>query len=89
MTKINVGGYTRITKNAAIKRILAGQIVLLCPVNYNPLSPYAPITHMTCPGGCDVTDVKKHINAYTFYNCTNADTGRYPAFYIEEDNNNA
>lgn len=29
-------------------------------------------------------DFDKMVNNFTYYNCINSETGRYPAFYIED-----
>lgn len=29
-------------------------------------------------------DFDKMVNNFTYYNCVNSETGRYPAFYVED-----
>ena len=83
MHKINIDGYSRISKAAARKLYDAGQAVYFCACNLRPGWPYNP----ECRVQLALTDPETFdniVNAFTFYNCTGAETGKYPAFYVKE-----
>ena len=74
--------YTRVTKKIAAFRYYKGEEVWLCPCNIRPDG----------WGGCMCVSVNKDtsgdflllINEYECYNCTNSETGRYAAYYVEQ-----
>lgn len=86
--------YTRITRKEARKRYNAGEVARLCAVKLSPvnmwgcfadccreaLSPIAEDGFNTVVARSREFDTV--VNAFTFYNC-NAETGRYPAFYVK------
>lgn len=94
MNKISVGGFTRITRKEARKRYNAGEVIRMCAVKLSPvnmwgcfadccreaLSPVAGDGFNTVVARSWEFDTV--VNAFTFYNC-NAETGRYPAFYVK------
>lgn len=83
--------YIRVSKNRARKEYLNGRDVVICAVNMNPFHPYWGIgqtlnrryreTYVA-----DETGVKNDFDnwsaSYVYYNCVNAETGRYAAYYI-------
>lgn len=96
MNKINVGGFVRISKKAAEKLYNAGKTVRICAVNVSPVNVWGAYAdcnraeHSPVSGDGFNTVVPRNrafetvVNAFTFYNC-NAETGKYPAFYIREE----
>lgn len=94
MNKISVGGFTRITWKEARKRYNAGEVVRMCAVKLSPVNmwgcfadchkeAYSPIAG----DGFNTVVARSRefdtvVNAFIFYNC-NAETGRYPAFYVK------
>lgn len=95
MNRIQIGGYTRITKKEAARRYNAGEVIRLTACKLSPVSPW----------GCHSDTQKDHnatvsedgfnttvarnrkfetvVNAFTYYNCTN-ETGKYPAYWKKE-----
>lgn len=94
MKQISINGYIRITKREAARRYTAGETVRICPVNISPVNVwgfYADANNRdyteVSTDGFNTTIARNRafetvVNAYTFYNC-NAETGRYPAFYVK------
>lgn len=81
MNAIKTASYTRIHGSTARRLFEAGQIIYLVPCRVNPASPWA------CPAGYrkktgSARTWAELVNSYTYYNC-NTETGRYPAYYIE------
>ena len=77
MKEININGYKRITKRAAIKLYEMGEPVLFCPVKLIPGGAWG--------NGCIITKeegrtFEQVLNAFEYYNCNN-ETGNYTAFY--------
>lgn len=96
MRQIKIGGYKRISKQAAEKVYDNGGTVRLCCVNLNPVNPYGgyvdvvkdKYTEVSSDGfNTTVARNKKFstvVQAFTYYNCVDSETGRYPAFYVKE-----
>jgi hypothetical protein len=80
MRNITANGYKRITKRTAERRYEAGLPILFCPVNLKPGGPWGIGCTITKEEG---TTFKQALNAFEYYNCSNA-TGNYTAFYIKE-----
>ena len=83
MNKIEIGGFTRISKKQAQKLFDAGQEIYLCPVKMNPANPYWSMA-MPCQKDENWDDFEKLISNFVYYNC-NHETGYYPAFYIKDE----
>lgn len=85
MNKITIGGYTRISKQAARKRFFDCKATYIYPVNLSPCSVW------DAPAAIPVYDTHnsftEFVNAYEYYNCINTQTGKYAAFYIREEYN--
>ena len=73
--------YHRISKTQAKKQYLAGNHIIACPVNLRPDSAWKPFAVL----GDFVEDFESVVNIFTYYNCINGETGRYLAYYAEED----
>ena len=72
--------YERITKAAARKLFNNGGKIYICACNLRPGWPWYPeiwIDNSVDP------DFEKHVNAFTFYNCINNETGKYASYYIK------
>lgn len=67
------------------KRLAAeGERILMHPCNLNPyygLGCFRAIYDPETDGEFD-----RWLNSYVYYNCTNAETGTYPAYYVERKN---
>ena len=85
MRKYNVGGFERVSKQAARRIFNAGGVVYLCPVNLRPGAPWNPQTGVkNSPNGGGPADFDYLVLAFTAYHCRNSETGRYLAFYVRE-----
>ena len=73
--------YHRISKTQAKKQYLAGNYIIACLVNLRPDSAWKPFAVL---GGSD-RSFENAANSCTYYNCINSETGRYLAYYAEED----
>ena len=72
--------YERITKAAARKLFNSGGKIYICACNLRPGSPWFPGTWID--SSVD-PDFEKVVNAFTFYNCINNETGKYASYYIK------
>lgn len=83
---MKVNGLTRITKSAAKKRFMAGEIVHLCPVKMSPGGPFAmscaihPAEYMERYGAPDAWD-RMYAN-WSHYN-TSHECGNYASYWVE------
>lgn len=74
------GTKLKIQKNNAKKLYELGLPIILCACKLNPESPW---------GLCVLVDKKsgesfeKTVAAFEFYNCTNNETGKYAAYYVD------
>ena len=83
--------YTRISKSAARAAYIAGKTVILCPCNLRPFGPWHPETNINRARHTEyITDeisvknlFNNLVNSFEYYNCSNTETGKYTAFYIE------
>lgn len=73
--------YHRISKVQAKKQYLAGNYIIVCPVNLRPDSACKPFVVL----GDSVRGFENAVNSCTYYNCINSETGRYLAYYAKED----
>lgn len=95
MNKIQIDGYTRITKKEAARRYNAGEVIRLTACKLSPVSPLGCYSdsqkdhNATVSGDGFNTTVARNrefetvVNAFTYYNCTN-ETGKYPAYWKKE-----
>lgn len=95
MNKMQIGGYTRITKKEATRRYNAGEVIRLTACKLSPVSPWACYSDVQKDHNATVswdgfnTTVARNrefetvVNAFIYYNCTN-ETGRYPAYWKKE-----
>lgn len=81
MNNRTINDYTRVSKQAAQKRAIAGDEVYIYPVNLYPVSFWdAPALIPKCK---DKTAFTQFVNMYEYYNCIDNQTGKYSAFYIK------
>lgn len=67
--------YKRVNKTTARRAFNEGCVVVLCPSNLRPFSPWhneAGVIKDRCEGA----DFEKVVNAFSYYNCINNETGR-------------
>lgn len=95
MKNICIGGYKRISKTAARKLYNAGKTIRICACNFSPVniwgaySDASPDKYTNVSNDGFNTTVARNkefdtvVNAFTFYNCINSETGKYPAFYVK------
>ena len=95
MNKIQINGYTRITKKEAARRYNAGEVIRLTACKLSPVSPWgcysdAKKDHNATVSGDGFNSILARnrefetvVNAFTYYNCTN-ETGKYPAYWKKE-----
>lgn len=75
--------YERVSKAYAHKHWLDERIDI-CPCNLRPGFPWAPNMTMHANRWEDGTlryTFAQMVNEFTYYNCTNSETGYYPSFY--------
>lgn len=96
-TDKNNNHYKRIDKRQAKRAYDAGKTIVLCPCNLRPFGMWAPEVDINkndfkkmgydepliYPDGSSDMDFKKRLMYFEYYNCTNTETGRYSAFYIQ------
>ena len=88
-TDKNNNHYKRIDKRQAKRAYDAGKTIVLCPCNLRPFGMWAPEVDINKEDyktrGYDPADMefKKRLMYFEYYNCTNTETGRYSAFYIQ------
>lgn len=76
--------FERVAKKQAEKAYNNGLTVIFCPVNMRPFAPWhLEITVNKAFEGYNGISFESAVNAFEIYNCTNAETGRYTAFYME------
>lgn len=86
MKQLEIGDFKRISKAAAKKLYDNGGTVYVCPINMDPTNPYWSMAAEINKQDLEGLDFNKMINQYTYYNCINNQTGLYPAFYVEVNN---
>lgn len=80
MKQININGYKRITKHAARKRFNNCESCYMLPCKMNPGNIWMKPVPVPVYDGHNSFD--KIVNAFEYYNCSNA-TGNYTAFYVK------
>lgn len=66
--------FVRISKTRAKKLFASGKRIYACACNLRPEISMVPVA--------EKEDLFEQFeNAFCFYNCTNAETGKYPAYY--------
>ena len=73
--------YHRISKTQAKKQYLAGNYIIVCPVNLRPDSAWKPFMVL----GDFVGSFEDAVNSCTYYNCVNSETGHYLAYFVAQD----
>ena len=73
--------YKRITKSAARKNYEHGADIVLCPCNLRPFGFWNNGVKVNNKSGRGFNSL---VNEFNYYNCINAETGRYIAFYSAE-----
>lgn len=78
--------YCRINKATARKMYERGESLLACPCNLRPGRPWHPEVHIY-GGMVSVyrSTFDEIVNYAEAMNCVNNETGRYFAYYVEED----
>lgn len=84
--------YKRINKKSAISAYMAGVTVILSPVNFHPFGLWGCGCGVNRKDRADYVideigtrnDFLNIIGSFEYYNCINAETGRYSAFYIAD-----
>lgn len=82
----------QVNKTTARKLFLAGKTITICAANMRPFSAWC--YEFDLQRACyetmvaDETGMKNMFNdrvaSYTYYNCINTETGKYPVFYVKE-----
>lgn len=85
MKQYNFKGLKRVTKTTAKKLYNAGLDVLFIPCNLSPVSPWGLGIWQNINLLGQYDSFEKLCNYYEFYNCMDAETGKYIAFYIKEE----
>ena len=91
----NGRAFERVSKATAKQAFIDGFIIALCPSNLRPGAPWHPemITDRELRGDYIIDDTGAEndfnnlLNSFEYYNCTNAETGKYTAFFIETGSN--
>lgn len=81
--------FRRIDKRAARAAYMDGLTVIICPCNLRPTQYSHRINRkdreqFVLDEIGVRNDFNNIVNSFEFYNCPNAETGRYAAFYIQE-----
>lgn len=75
--------FERVDKKTARRAYNNGLSVLWCPCNLNPVSPWGVAMKINKNDAGNVgRTFETVLDYFTAYNCTNAETGKYAAFYI-------
>lgn len=83
--------YSRINKASARKQYLQGKTIFLLPCNFRfgspwfsafPLDPETQKEFAIDEIGME-NRFNSLVNSFEYYNCTNRETGKYTAFYVE------
>ena len=75
--------FTRVNKTIAKKAFTKGFTIALCPSNLMPGTPWHH-EYITNRDTYPETDFDKLVNEFEWYNCTNTETGKRAAFFIEK-----
>jgi hypothetical protein len=76
--------WERVNRTAARRAYRAGDLVQLCPCNLRPDSMWRPVAiiHNDYPAPVGPDQFERYECYFTAYNCNDAETGRYPAYYV-------
>lgn len=86
--------WERVTKPTARKAYRAGAPVTICACNLRPFGFYNPQVEVSTQTASEPETLEsigagayfeRLANAFTYYNCMNTETGKYPAFYIRQE----
>lgn len=75
--------FIRVSKPTARKAFYQGLKIALCPVRFNPCGFYYKAFETS--KNEDNNDFNKLVNAFEYYNCQYAETGKYTAFYLVQE----
>lgn len=95
MNKYDDGTLYRISKAEAKKRFVSGKHIIMLPCKANPRSPwYEHLYHDRLanhdwiikddPVSCE-NGFKARVDSFIYYCCQYAETGLYPAFYVDRN----
>lgn len=87
--------FTRVSKATAKKAYVAGFTIALCPSNLRPGTMWHSeyITDRETRGDYIFDDIgagndfNNMLSSFEYYNCTNTETGKYAAFFLETGEN--
>lgn len=85
MRNIETKHYKRISKAKARKLYDNGIDIMVVPCNLSPENPWG-IGVTTNGHYWDHADFDKFVLEFTWYNCNDNETGKYPAFYEIKEN---
>lgn len=82
--------FERIDKKTARAAYMNGLTIVICPCNLRPFTPWhneqalnrKSREHFAVDEIGVKNDFNGWLNSFEYYNCTNAETGKYAAFYI-------
>ena len=82
--------FKRICKTAARSAYMAGSTVIICPCNLRPTQYASRMNrkdreHFVIDEVGVMNDFNNLACSFEYYNCPNSKTGKYAAFYIEEE----
>lgn len=83
MRRIQIAGYARITKRQARKRYATGKTFYMCPVNLRPGKPWNPERRIDALDMAEPYPFDSIVENFEYFNCTNTETGFYPAYYVK------
>ena len=84
MNKINIGGYSRISKSKARKLFVNEEKFYIFPCKVSPLNHWGLGMDVECGLWGVGKEFDKFVNEYEYYNCNN-ELGKYSAFYVKSE----
>lgn len=75
--------WRRVSRKAAERFYENGEYIIISPCNIRP-ELYGSIEHKAGPAAEYNDRFNNIVAAFSWYNCVNSETGRYPAFYAAE-----
>lgn len=92
MNRIEINGWTRVSKRMARKLYDAGKTIRLCPCKANPCNEYYPMSFdISINDKWDVEPLEwekkfdNRVNGFEFYNCQYNELGKYTSFYVRKE----
>ena len=92
MNRIEIKGWTRVSKAKARKLYDEGQTIRVCPCKVNPANEFYPLSYDM--NVADVFDPEPYdwekkfdtrVNRFEYYNCQYNELGKYSAFYVRKE----